>query len=153
MDFIIVKLRDEITNNEEKLDAVYLEQIFNCYRALTDAPTIPWINFVNIVKNAPPTQEIYVYKVDNIPVALITLIIEQKLIHSGGLVGHIEDLAVDPKYQKQGIAKHLIQYCINCAREKGCYKVILDCKEDLVDFYKHNNFKQEGTYMCYRIIL
>ena len=153
MDFIIVKLRDEITNNLVKVDREYLEQIFNCYRALTDAPTIPWINFKNIVINAPSTQEIYVYKVDSIPVALITLIIEQKLIHSGGLVGHIEDLAVDPKYQNRGIAKHLIQYCINCAREKGCYKVILDCKKELVDFYKHNNFKQEGNYMCYRIIL
>ena len=151
MDFIIVKLRDEITNNLVKVDQEYLEQIFNCYRALTDAPTIPWIKFKNIVTNAPATQEIYVYKVDSIPVALITLIIEQKLIHSGGLVGHIEDLAVDPEYQNRGIAKHLIQYCINCAREKGCYKVILDCKKELVEFYKHNYFKEEGAYMCYRI--
>ena len=151
MDFTIVKLRDEITNNQVEVDRHYLEQIFNCYRALTDAPTIPWIKFKNIVTNAPATQEIYVYKVDKLPVALITLIIEQKLIHSGGLVGHIEDLAVNPEYQNRGIAKHLIHYCINCAREKGCYKVILDCKEELVNFYKHNHFKEEGAYMCYRI--
>ena len=93
MNYEIVKLSDEIIDN--KIDEKYLQQIFNCYRGLTDAPTLPFIKLRNIVLNLPDKHSIYVYKIDNKPVGLITLIIEQKLIHSGGLVGHIEDLCVD----------------------------------------------------------
>jgi len=145
MSFIIVKLRDEIADN--KVDENYLNWIFKSYRQLTDAPNISWYDFRHIVTNLPPLHEIYVYKIDDNPVALVTLIVEQKLIHSGSRVGHIEDLVVDEAYQGQGIAKRLIEYCINNCRVYGSYKVILDCRPELVDFYKGNNFEEGGAYM------
>ena len=150
MNYEIVKLSDEIIDN--KIDEKYLQQIFNCYRGLTDAPTLPFIKLRNIVLNLPDKHSIYVCKIDNKPVGLITLIIEQKLIHSGGLVGHIEDLCVDKDHQKKGIAEKLINYCIDVSRQNGCYKTILDCKKELVEFYKDKKFVNEGAYMCYRIV-
>ena len=150
MDYEILKLRDEIVNN--KIDEKYLEQIFNCYSGLTDSRILSYIMFRNIVLNLPDKHQIYVYKIDNKPLGLITLIIEQKLIHSGGLVAHIEDLCVDKDHQKNGIAQKLINYCIDVSRQNGCYKTILDCKKDLIEFYKDKNFVHEGAYMCYRIL-
>ena len=150
MDVSIVKLRDEVANNN--VDQKYFKQIFLCYSALTNAPVIPWNKFTNIINNSPPSQETYIYKIENAPVGIITLYIEQKLINSGGLVAHIEDLSIKPENQKQGIGKTLIEYCINIARQTGCYKIILDCKQELLDFYKKHNFVNEGHYMCYRIV-
>ena len=124
MSFEIVTLRNEIVSN--LIDSDYLSTIFKIYRELTDAKEISYISLKNIVTQLPEKHEIYVYKYNNKPVGLITLIIESKLIHSGGLVGHIEDLAVDREYRKMSIGKTLIEYCIDKCRCSGCYKVILN---------------------------
>lgn len=145
----IVKLRDEIAAN--RVDENYLQWIFKCYRQLTDAPEISWYDFRHIVTHLPQLHEIYVYRLEDKPVALVTLIIEQKLIHSGSRVGHIEDLVVDEAYRGQGIAKRLIDYCVRQSTILGCYKVILDCKSELVDFYKGQNFEQGGSYMLLKL--
>lgn len=149
MEFSIVKLRDEIAAN--KVDEKYFQWIFRSYRQLTDAPEISWYDFRHIVSHLPPLHEIYIYRTDDKPVALVTLLVENKLIHGGSRAGHIEDLVVDPAYQGRGIAKLLIEYCINQCRIYGCYKVILDCRPDLVDFYKGQNFEQGGTYMFFKM--
>ena len=149
MEFSIVKLREEIANN--KVDETYFQWIFKNYSQLTEAPEILLSDFRHIVKHLPPLHEIYVYKIHDKPVALVTLIVEQKLIHSGSRVGHIEDLVVDPAYQGRGIAKLLIEYCINQCRVYGCYKVILDCRTELVDFYKGQNFEEGGSYMFFKM--
>ena len=149
MSFIIVKLRDEIADN--RVDENYLQWIFKCYRQLTDAPEISWCDFRHIVTHLPPLHEIYVYLLEDKPVALVTLIVEQKLIHSGSRVGHIEDLVVDEAYRGQGIAKRLIEYCLRQSTILDCYKVILDCKSELVDFYKGQNFEQGGAYMLLKL--
>ena len=145
----IVKLRDEIAAN--RVDETYLQWIFKCYRQLTDAPEISWYDFRHIVTHLPQLHEIYVYRLEDKPVALVTLIIEQKLIHRGSRVGHIEDLVVDEAYRGQGIAKRLIEYCVRQSTILGCYKVILDCKSELVDFYKGQNFEQGGSYMLLKL--
>lgn len=149
MSFEIVKLRDEIESN--RVDETYHQWIFKCYRQLTDAPEISWYDFRHIVTHLPPLHEIYVYRLEDKPVALVTLIIEQKLIHSGSRVGHIEDLVVDEAYRGQGIVKRIIEYCVRQSQIHGCYKVILDCKPELVDFYKGHNFEQGGAYMLFKI--
>lgn len=78
------------------------------------------------------------------------LLIEAKLIHNCGLVGHIEDIAVQSSQQGKGLGLILIQSLINKAKEKGCYKVILDCSTENVEFYKKCGMKVEGTEMGFR---
>ena len=146
----VVTLRNEITSNV--IDYNYLTSIFRIYRELTDAQEISYIDFKNIVTKMPESNEIYVYKYNNKPIGLITLIIENKLIHSGGRVGHIEDLAVDREYKNMSIGKTLINYCIDKCRLNGCYKVILNCKTDLEQYYIKNNFVNTGLYMTYRVV-
>jgi glucosamine-phosphate N-acetyltransferase len=69
-----------------------------------------------------------------------TLLVEQKFIHRGGLVGHIEDVAVRKGYQGRGIGGALVKAGIEMAEGLGCYKVILDCKEELAGFYEGLGF-------------
>ena len=47
----------------------------------------------------------------------VALLLEKKFIHSGGYIGHIEDVAVHPEFQGHGIGKALIER-IQQARRK-----------------------------------
>ena len=64
-------------------------------------------------------------------VGTTTLLIEQKFIHDGGIVGHIEDVVVDNKFQGQKIGEKIIKYVLGHARNRGCYKTILDCTDEI----------------------
>lgn len=80
-------------------------------------------------------------------VGTISLLLEQKFIHNGGLVGHIEDVAVHGAYQKQGVASSLVQYVLTEARKVGCYKVVLGCYESLAPFYERLGFRKHDVGM------
>lgn len=77
-----------------------------------------------------------------------TIIFEPKIIRNGQYVGHIEDIIVDEKYRSIGIAKIIINKLINLANEKKCYKIILDCKYNLSDFYEKLGFEKKGIQMA-----
>jgi len=78
-----------------------------------------------------------------------TLLIEQKFIHDGGLVGHIEDVVVRKDYEGKGIGIKLVMSMLERAKEKNCYKTILDCKDDVKQFYERIGFKHESNCMRY----
>ena len=82
-------------------------------------------------------------------VGCITLLIEQKFIHDGGLVGHIEDVVVRKDYEGKGIGMKLVTSMLEYAKRKNCYKTILDCKDDVKQFYKRIGFKHESNGMRY----
>ena len=77
-----------------------------------------------------------------------TILIEEKLIRSYGRVSHIEDIVIDNEYRNYGLGKELLNTLIEISKDKGCYKCILDCKDELEDFYKKCNFKKKGSQMC-----
>ena len=82
-------------------------------------------------------------------VGTTTLFIEQKFIHDGGLVGHIEDVVVRKDYEGKGIGIKLVTSMLERAEEKNCYKTILDCKDDVKKFYEKIGFKRESNGMRY----
>jgi len=86
---------------------------------------------------------------DNKIVGSTTLLIEQKFIHEGGLVGHIEDVVVRKDYEGKGIGIKLVMSMLERAKEKNCYKTILDCKDDVKQFYERIGFKHESNGMRY----
>lgn len=148
-----------IINIKEYLDIeddnklIKIINIFKLLTQLTNSPPLNYDKVKEIISNLPNNQNIYIYtNSDNEIMGIITLIIEQKLIHSGKCVGHIEDLVIDHKYNKKGIGSELINYCVQKAKDNNCYKVILDCKEELIPFYNKNNFKQQGVCMRKEIL-
>jgi predicted N-acetyltransferase YhbS len=76
-----------------------------------------------------------------------SLLVEQKFIHQGGMVGHIEDVSVRLGYEKRGIGTALVRHATEQARKLGCYKVILDCSEHLIPFYAALGFRCHAVQM------
>lgn len=62
-------------------------------------------------------------------VAVGTILVERKFVHKNGLVGHIEDIAVNSNQQGKKLGLRIIQALKFIGAERGCYKVILDCSE------------------------
>ena len=96
-----------------------------------------------------PNHIIYVAIDDKKIIGSTTLLIEQKFIHDGGLVGHIEDVVVRKDYERKGIGIKLVTSMLERAKEKNCYKTILDCKDDVKQFYERIGFKHESNGMRY----
>ena len=89
-----------------------------------------------------PDYVIAVAELDGRVVGSTTLLIEQKFIHNGGIVGHIEDVVVDKNFQGCGIGEKILKYLLEIAKKRGCYKTILDCTDDVKPFYEKLGFKQ-----------
>ena len=86
---------------------------------------------------------------EDIIVGTGTIIIEPKISHNFGLVGHIEDVIVHPHYQRLGIGKVIVEKLVSYAKSKDCYKCILDCVNDKIPFYEKCNFIRKGVEMSY----
>lgn len=91
----------------------------------------------------------YVILKDNQVAATGMLLIERKLIHGCGLVGHIEDIAVSPQHQGKQLGRALIDHLTSLGLAH-CYKVILDCDESNVKFYEKCGYSKAGVEMQHR---
>lgn len=80
-------------------------------------------------------------------IGTVALMIEPKFIHHGGMVGHIEDVAVHRDCQQQGIGAALVRHAIKECRGFQCYKVILDCDPRLIPYYERQGFRQWARAM------
>ena len=96
-----------------------------------------------------PDHIIHVAIDDKKIVGSTTLFIEQKFIHDGGLVGHIEDVVVRKDYEGQGIGMKLVISLLDVAKQKNCYKTILNCEDNLRPFYEKIGFKKATNEMRY----
>jgi glucosamine-phosphate N-acetyltransferase len=76
-----------------------------------------------------------------------SLILEQKFIHKGGIIGHIEDVAVHVDHQGKGVGSAVVKQLVELARESGCYKVILSCNDDNMAFYIRAGFRKYDNGM------
>ena len=103
----------------------------------------------NILKKILENENhiIHVAELDGKIVGSTTLLIEQKFIHEGGFVGHIEDVVVNKKFEGQGIGMKLVLSLLDVAKKKKCYKTILNCEDKLIPFYEKIGFKQKSTEM------
>ena len=110
-------------------------------------------SFINKINEISKTGDIiicYNRDIENQNIVIIgsgTIIYEPKIIHGGRYVGHIEDIVINKTYRSFGIAKKILEILVSLGNKKNCYKIILDCKDNLIDFYKKNHFKNTGQQM------
>lgn len=79
--------------------------------------------------------------------AVGSLILEPKLIHQCGLVGHIEDISVSSKEQGKGLGIQLIKILDHICQSRGAYKSILNCSEQVRSFYNKCGYQSTGHMM------
>ena len=78
-------------------------------------------------------------------VAYGSIVIENKI--RGGVSGHIEDIVVSNKIRNKNIGTNLIKHLVEIGEQKGCYRITLFCKENLISFYSRNGFKVNNISM------
>ena len=78
-----------------------------------------------------------------------TLLYETKISHGCKKVGHIEDVVVLPNQRNQGIAQTLV-HTLLCNASSLCYKVVLNCKEELCPIYEKCGFRKSGLFLEHR---
>lgn len=81
---------------------------------------------------------IIVAEIEGRIVGTAKIFMERKIAHSGGYVGHIEDVVVHKDYRGYGIGGNLLTDLYDQAKKFKAYKAILDCSEKNVPFYEKN---------------
>jgi len=92
-----------------------------------------------------PKHIIIIAELNGEIIGTTTLLVEPKFIHQGGKVGHIEDVVVRKEFQGRKIGQKIIKFVLQIAKNKGCYKTILDCSDDVKSFYEEIGFKQHSN--------
>jgi len=77
-----------------------------------------------------------------------TVFVERKFLRGLGMVGHIEDIAVDEREQGKKIGLRIIQALTGLSESFGCYKTILNCSDKNIPFYKKCGFEQKENEMA-----
>ena len=132
-----------IFRNIEKKD---LDQVFVLLNQLKqiEIDTIDkdkaWSDFIN---NTGSNSVVGLY--NNKIVAYGSVVVENKV--RGEVAGHIEDIVVDSEVRGKMIGVSLIKELIKVAKNKGCYRITLFCKETLVNFYGRNGFEVNNVVM------
>ena len=130
---------------ESDLEKGFLESLDN----LKNASNLEEDEAKKILKNILGNSNhiIHVAELDRKIVGSATLLIEQKFIHKGGLVGHIEDVVVKEGFERKQIGRLIVESLLEESKKRGCYKTILDCKDDVKGFYEKIGFKHESNEM------
>ena len=139
-----IKIRDIV---ESDIDIGFLESLDSLRNASDLNKDTAKDILKKIIEN--PDHIIHVAEIDGKIVGSTTLLIEQKFIHQGGKVGHIEDVVVSKEFEGRGIGIKLVTSLLEVAKTENCYKTILDCKDELIPFYERIGFKQESNQMRY----
>jgi glucosamine-phosphate N-acetyltransferase len=77
-----------------------------------------------------------------------TLVVESKFIHECGRVGHLEDVVVHAGLRGKGLGKKLVERVTELARERGCYKILVDCTHANIAFYESCGYNRKDAQMA-----
>lgn len=126
--------------------------LFDVLSQLTEAPAIAREDFVKLL-NKQREQDarltIVAVNPDGRVLGTGSVMVEPKFIRSGRPCGHIEDIVVDKNTRGLKLGKRIISSLVDHCKERGCYKVILDCADNNVPFYEKCGFKPKERQMVH----
>jgi len=93
-------------------------------------------------------NKVFLIKYNNEICGTAKIFIESKTYDN---VAHIEDVIVNKNYRHLKLGSKLIEFLINYSKNNNCYKIVLNCKDNITKFYECNNFVKEGYQMVYRL--
>lgn len=115
-----------------------------------NALKITFDTFIDYLEENPFHKVYILYdNVANKVIGMGTLLLEKKIIYNFGTVGHIEDIVIHKDYQNKGYGKRILRNIIYEAKKEKCYKVILNCREELEEFYKKSGLEKKNIQMAY----
>jgi len=129
-------------------DSDYNKNYLGLLSQLTEIGEITQDAFTDILSKIQSQIWVFEDTTTNKIVASASILFEQKIIHGGGIVAHLEDVVVDSSYRGIRLGQKLIANMIDKARENGAYKIIADCKIELLSFYSKNGFQKKGEQIA-----
>lgn len=97
---------------------------------------------------AAPGARVFIFLLDGRPVGTYTFFVLPLLAHGGAPEAIVEDVAVHPQAQGQGIGRRMMEHARELAREAGCYKLALSSNQKRVQayaFYERIGFERHGV--------
>ena len=94
-----------------------------------------------------PDYKIFIAEAEGEILGIFAMLIMDNLGHQGAPSALVEDVVVRKDRRRQGIGRQMLQFALNRARAKGCYKLALSSHKDRVEahrFYKSLGFEQHG---------
>jgi len=94
-----------------------------------------------------PDYTLYVAEHGEEIVGTFALLVMHNLGHLGAPSAIVEDVAVAPALQGNGIGKAMMQFALELCRDKGCYKLMLSSnlkREQAHAFYDSLGFERHG---------
>lgn len=124
--------------------------ILNIYAAALDNNKVLAIEDAKkifIKQSQYPDYHVFLAELDNEAVGTFALLVMENMAHMGTPSAVVEDVGVLPGLQGKGIGKKMMEYALNYAKEKGCYKMSLSSnlrREQAHQFYESLGFKKHG---------
>lgn len=127
--------------------------ILECLKELSD---VEYTDFHNIetafdIRNKQGVLTLVYVKQDGINEEVMgtaSLVVTDKLSHNGKSCILLDDVAVRKDCQRQKIGSELIKTGIKLIKKTGAaYKIILNCSEDLIPYYRKLGFYEAGYEM------
>jgi GNAT superfamily N-acetyltransferase len=96
---------------------------------------------------AYPSYRLFVALAEGRIVGCYSLLILDKLAKRGIPSGIVEDVAVDPAAQRQGVGRAMMEHARELCRAAGCYKLMLSSNLERTaahEFYERLGFEKHG---------
>ena len=138
----------EIIIRQAALDDV--KHILNIYaEALDNGKVLSLENTQRIFlkQQQYPDYQVYVAVYEQQIVGTFALLIMENMAHLGTPSAVVEDVGVLPGMQGKGIGKLMMEFALQYAQEKGCYKMSLSSnlrREKAHQFYESLCFQKHG---------
>ena len=114
---------------------------------LTESPNISNQKFIEQFNKLKENDLHLVIEKEGKIIGYGAIIIDYKFYRNCKNVGHIEDIVIDTNERGNGLAKKIINKLIEYGKKQNCYKFILSCKDEYINFYSKYDFEKKNNMM------
>ena len=119
------------------------------YRLRFEVLRKPWGQHENTVRDEWENQSLHVLMIDENGEAVAT----GRLQFNSDNEGQIRSMAVKEKFRGKGLGTLVLKFLEEKAKEGKFTIIVLDARDNAVDFYKKNGYKVEGnSYTLFDVI-
>jgi ribosomal protein S18 acetylase RimI-like enzyme len=94
-----------------------------------------------------PFYRVFVATDGDVIVGSYEFLLMDNLAKGGAKTAIVEDVAVDPRVQRKGIGRKMMNHAMALAKEKGAYKLVLSSNKNRTEahaFYESLGFERHG---------
>ena len=125
------------------------QSFINTYLQLENTISFTEEKFIEVINENKKRGNIYLcirLRTTNEIIGCGKLFFDIKL---GNNKGYIDDVVIDRNYQNQKLGSYLIYKLLDYAKKWNCYVCLLNCKQELKEFYLKLGFKHDKLLMRY----